>query len=65
VYPAYLDANRDVFENGDVESGAPSQKVDGLVLLEPLTMTVADAVSRSCEVISGFLESSAANVKTA
>ncbi|KAJ6558488.1 P-loop containing nucleoside triphosphate hydrolase protein [Mycena vulgaris] len=56
VYPAYVDANRDVFENGDVETGAPSGKVAGLVLLESLEMSMGEAVSRSCEVIAGFLE---------
>ncbi|KAJ7072558.1 P-loop containing nucleoside triphosphate hydrolase protein [Mycena amicta] len=50
VYPAYVDANRDVFENGDVENGVPTGKVEGLVLLEGITM--GEAVSRSCEVIS-------------
>ncbi|KAJ7690668.1 P-loop containing nucleoside triphosphate hydrolase protein [Mycena rosella] len=56
VYPAYVDASRDVFEAGDVERGAPSGKVAGLVLLESLEMSMGDAVSQSCKVISGFLE---------
>ncbi|KAJ7668469.1 hypothetical protein DFH06DRAFT_1181813 [Mycena polygramma] len=56
VYPAYVDANRDVFEGGDVEKGAPTSKVEGLVLLESLEMSMGDAVSRSCEVISAFLD---------
>jgi len=52
VYPAYVDANRDVFENGDVERGAPGGKVAGLVLLESLEMSMEEAVSRSCQVIA-------------
>jgi len=55
VYPAYVDANREVFENGDVETGAASGKVGGLVLLESLEMAMWEAVSRSCEVISAFI----------
>ncbi|KAJ7718023.1 P-loop containing nucleoside triphosphate hydrolase protein [Mycena maculata] len=55
VYPAFIDAHRDVFENGDVENGAPTGKVAGLVLLESLSMTMGDAVNRSCEVISAFI----------
>ncbi|KAJ7039171.1 P-loop containing nucleoside triphosphate hydrolase protein [Mycena alexandri] len=56
VYPAYVDANRDVFEDGDVEKGAPTGKVAGLVLLESLEMSMGDAVDRSCEVVAGFLD---------
>jgi nicotinamide/nicotinate riboside kinase len=59
VYPAYIDANRDVFEGGDVERGKPSGKVERLVLLESLEMSMGDAVSRSCEVIAAFLEAEA------
>nr|GAT57771.1 fumarate reductase [Mycena chlorophos] len=50
VYPAYVDATRDVFEGGDVEAGAPTAKVEGLVLLEKMTM--AEAVKTSCEVLA-------------
>jgi len=56
VYPAYVDANREVFEDGDVEQGKPSGKVEKLVLLESLEMSMGDAVSRSCEVIAAFLD---------
>ncbi|KAJ7502854.1 P-loop containing nucleoside triphosphate hydrolase protein, partial [Mycena galericulata] len=55
VYPAYVDANREVFENGDVEKGAATGKVKDLVLLESLEMRMGDAVDRSCEVISRFI----------
>ncbi|KAJ7647557.1 P-loop containing nucleoside triphosphate hydrolase protein [Roridomyces roridus] len=57
VYPAYVDAHAAVFENGDVEKGGPSGKVEGLVLLESLSMTMGEAVDRSCEVISAFSRS--------
>ncbi|KAF8170292.1 P-loop containing nucleoside triphosphate hydrolase protein [Mycena galopus ATCC 62051] len=56
VYPAYVDANREVFEEGDVEKGKPTAKVEKLVLLESLEMSMGDAVSRSCEVIAAFLD---------
>ncbi|KAF7315250.1 Fumarate reductase [Mycena indigotica] len=53
VYPAYVDANREVFIDGDVENGKPTEKVEGLALLEGITM--GDAVSRSCELIASTL----------
>ncbi|KAF7362119.1 Fumarate reductase [Mycena venus] len=59
VYPAYVDANRDVFEDGDVEKGKPTAKVEKLVLLDSLEMSMGDAVSRSCEVIAAFLDAGA------
>ncbi|KAJ3568443.1 hypothetical protein NP233_g5714 [Leucocoprinus birnbaumii] len=52
VWPAYLEAHRDAFVNGDVECGAPNDKVEGLVLLETLSMTMGEAVDRSCRVLS-------------
>ncbi|KAJ6497810.1 P-loop containing nucleoside triphosphate hydrolase protein [Mycena sanguinolenta] len=56
VYPAYVDANREVFEGGDVEKGKPTGKVEKLVLLESLEMSMDEGVSRSCEVIAGFVD---------
>ncbi|KAJ7723694.1 hypothetical protein B0H16DRAFT_1333947 [Mycena metata] len=55
VYPAYVDAHRDVFKGGDVEKGASTGEVAGLVLLESLEMSIGDMVNRSCEVVAGFL----------
>ncbi|KAJ6602205.1 P-loop containing nucleoside triphosphate hydrolase protein [Mycena sp. CBHHK59/15] len=52
VYPAYVDANREVFAGGDVEHGAAGSKVAGLVLLESLEMDMGEAVERCCEMIS-------------
>jgi len=49
VYPAYLDAHREMFEDGDVERGRPGNKVQGLVLLESLKM--GEAVERCCEAL--------------
>jgi nicotinamide/nicotinate riboside kinase len=51
VYPAYVEAHKDVFENGDVEHGKPTNKVEGLVLLESLNISMNEAVERCCEVI--------------
>ncbi|KAJ7035195.1 P-loop containing nucleoside triphosphate hydrolase protein [Mycena alexandri] len=48
VYPAYVNANREVFESGDVEKGALNGKVERLVLLESLEMSIGDMVNRSC-----------------
>ncbi|KAH9485210.1 Nicotinamide riboside kinase [Psilocybe cubensis] len=51
VYPAYVEANKDVFEDGDVEHGKPTNKVEGLVLLESLNISMSEAVERCCQVI--------------
>ncbi|KXN90122.1 Nicotinamide riboside kinase [Leucoagaricus sp. SymC.cos] len=51
VYPAYLEAHREVFINEDVEHGAPTDKVKGLVLLETLEMTMGEAVDWCCRVL--------------
>ncbi|KAH9979098.1 P-loop containing nucleoside triphosphate hydrolase protein [Lactifluus volemus] len=46
VYPAYLDAHRSMFTDGDIEGGSPL--LPGLVLIEPLRMSMDDIVSRCC-----------------
>lgn len=51
MYPAYIEAHEAVFEGGDVENGAPTGKVLGLIVLESLQMTMGEAVGRCCEVI--------------
>lgn len=51
VYPAYVEANTDVFEDGDIEQGKPTNKVEGLILLESLNISMTEAVERCCEVI--------------
>ena len=51
MYPAYIEAHAAVFEGGDVENGAPTGKVPGLIVLESLKMTMGEAVTRCCEVI--------------
>lgn len=56
VYPAYVDAHKEVFENGDVEHGKPTPKIEGLVLLETLDISITDAVERCCQVIKGVAE---------
>jgi len=51
VYPAYVDAHRDVFIDGDVEAGAPADKVGGLILLLSLQVDMGEAISRVCRVL--------------
>ncbi|GLB37326.1 putative P-loop containing nucleoside triphosphate hydrolase protein [Lyophyllum shimeji] len=51
VYPAYVDAHRDMFTDGDVEAGMPGDKVEGLMVLEPLQMDMGEEVSRVCRVL--------------
>ncbi|KAG6812551.1 hypothetical protein H0H92_002320 [Tricholoma furcatifolium] len=48
VYPAYIDAHRDVFIDGDVEEGLPGTKVKGLVVIRSLELGMDEAVSMAC-----------------
>ena len=52
MYPAYVDAYRDIFENGDVEGGKPTGKLDGLVLIDMLPVTMDEAVDQCCAVLT-------------
>jgi nicotinamide/nicotinate riboside kinase len=51
VYPAYIDAHREVFQSGDVENGEPGTRVEGLIVLESVKMEMNDVVKRCCEVL--------------
>ncbi|KAF8441777.1 P-loop containing nucleoside triphosphate hydrolase protein [Boletus edulis BED1] len=60
VYPAYIEAHQDMFENADVENGKPTgQRVPGLVVIEPVKkgaeMSIDDIVRRCCDVLEDFL----------
>lgn len=59
VYPAYVEAHRDMFENRDVENGNPTgQRVPNLVVIEPVKkgaeMSIDDVVRRCCDVLGDF-----------
>jgi len=56
VYPAYLDAHKDVFVDGDVEHGQPTNSIEGLILLESLDISMSEAVERCCRVLKGVGE---------
>jgi len=56
VYPAYVDAHRDVFLNGDVEEGDPGGKVEGLIVLKTLEMEMSEAVEKCCAVLKEVVE---------
>lgn len=47
VYPAYTDAHRSMFADGDVEQG--SAVLPGLVIIEASQLSMDDVVSRCCE----------------
>jgi nicotinamide/nicotinate riboside kinase len=50
VYPAYLEAHRELFEGGDVHHGQPTgDKVENLVLIETLEMSMGDMVELCCK----------------
>ncbi|KAG9309342.1 hypothetical protein JVU11DRAFT_10578 [Chiua virens] len=59
VYPAYLEANKGMFENGDVENGKLSgESAPDLVVIEPTRkgaeMRIDDIVRRCCDVLWDF-----------
>jgi len=65
VYPAYVEAHQEMFENGDVENGKPTgEKVQGLVIMEPVkkeeeeVMSMNDMVRRCCEVLLDLMQGS-------
>jgi len=63
VYPAYVKAHKDMFEDGDVENGKQTgEKVPGVVIMEPVKkgeeMSMDDMVRRSCEVLAKFVQGS-------
>ncbi|TFK74547.1 P-loop containing nucleoside triphosphate hydrolase protein [Pluteus cervinus] len=48
IYPAYVDANREVFIDGDVEKGQATGKVENLLVIESQELSMAEIVERSC-----------------
>lgn len=56
VYPAYVDAHRELFDHDNVETGRLSgEKVPDLVLLETLQISLSEAVTKSCDAVKQFL----------
>ncbi|KAF8230220.1 P-loop containing nucleoside triphosphate hydrolase protein [Tricholoma matsutake] len=51
VYPAYVDAHQEVFQNGNVEKGEAGSKVEDLVVLDILDMEMKDILKRCCQVL--------------
>lgn len=56
VYPGYIEAHKDMFENGDVENGKlTGERASGLVVIEPVKkgaeMSIDDMVRSCCDVL--------------
>ena len=49
VWPAYMEAHREVFVDGDVEHGKSSEKVEGLVVVDALDVTMGEMIDCACE----------------
>jgi len=56
VYPAYLDAHKDLFVDGDVENEPLTSAVTGLILIESLEISMGDAVERCCSELKEMAE---------
>ena len=56
VYPAYRDAHKDIFMDGDVEHGQLTSNVSGLILIEGLDISMSDAVEQCCSVLKEMAE---------
>jgi len=51
VWPAYTEAHKLIFENGDWESGASSGNVEDLLIIDELEAGMTRAVNEVCEKI--------------
>jgi nicotinamide/nicotinate riboside kinase len=53
VYPAYIKAHEQIFENGDIEQGAVRSDWEGLQVLQPLEGPdeMTRCFEKSCEII--------------
>lgn len=51
VYPAYSRAHADMFEGGNVETGEPTEKVPGLVLIEGEKSDISLMFEQACRAI--------------
>jgi hypothetical protein len=49
VWPAYIEAHKHVFENGNWEGGASSGKVEDLLIIDELEAGMTRAVDEVCE----------------
>ena len=56
VWPAYIEAHREAFVDGDVENGMPNDKVPELLLINSLEIGMDEIVERSCAVLRRKLE---------
>lgn len=52
MYPAYVEAHKSLFINGDVETESINEeKISGVVLLEGRDLTIEDMVDKACGAI--------------
>lgn len=58
IYPAFLDAHKDIFVDGDVEHGQLTSAVSGLILIESMEISMSDAVEKCCSVLKEMAEKS-------
>jgi len=56
VYPAYVDAHKDIFVDGDVEHGRLTSTNSGLILIEGLEISMSDAVEQCCSALKEMAE---------
>lgn len=49
VWPAYVEAHKHAFENGNWESGASSGEIEGLLIIDEIEAGMTRAVNEVCE----------------
>lgn len=49
VWPAYIEAHKHVFEDGNWESGASSGNIEDLMIIDELEIGMTRAVNQVCE----------------
>ena len=57
VWPAYIEAHKHVFENGDWENGASSGNIEDLLIIDELETGMTRAVNEVCEKIKQVVHS--------
>ena len=49
IWPAYVRAHTDMLQDGDLEHGRPTEKVNNLILIEGLEKSMGEVVELVCE----------------
>lgn len=57
VWPAYIEAHKHIFENGNWETGASSGNIEDFLIIDELETGMTRAVNEVCEKMKRFVYS--------